>query len=30
MRVSTPGNICDTRKDIIPARRPGKRKREKA
>jgi hypothetical protein len=27
---SVPGNICETRKDIIPVRRPGNRNREKA
>src|SRR3954469_20273926 len=30
MSISVPGNICDTRKAINPARRAGKRKREKA
>jgi len=30
MSMSVPGNIWDTRKDIIPVRRPVKRKREKA
>src|SRR6476619_6237284 len=30
MSISVPGNICDTRNDIMPTRRPGNLKREKA